>query len=199
MEAKSIAPTRSRTDRLRSSRRQLSSAYDRRTQLDDELALIDRRLGAASSTVEVMKVILDDVRTMSGAIMSVAYLVGPAPGQLTIAGARGVPAATTSRLATVPVTFPLPVAAVVLAGRALWFRDRAALVTAYPDFFGFVRKDEIQSLAALPLRCKGGVLGGFAAGFSAPHLFTDDDLELLMVASELAAHALDRCGRDQAR
>jgi hypothetical protein len=161
----------------------LFSREDRRARLDD----ITGRLAEATTSAQVARVLVDETTAATSAICSMLYLLAPEADHLRVAASKGMTASTTRRLATVPLTCPLPFATAVRAGRTLWYRDRSTLLRECPDFFGQFPDENIQSLAVLPLRFGDGVLGSLAVGPADARSFTDEDLEFLMVAADAAA------------
>jgi hypothetical protein len=166
----------------------LFSREGRRARLEG----ITGRLAEANSSAQVARILVDETSAATSAVCSMLYLLGPEADHLRVAASRGLAPGTTRRLATVPLTCPLPFATAVRAGRTLWYRDRSSLLHECPDFFGQFPDENIQSLAVLPLRLGEGVLGSLAVGPAETATFTDEDLEFLMVAADSAARAFAR-------
>jgi hypothetical protein len=166
----------------------LLSGEGRRARLEG----ITERLASATTGAQVARILVDETSAATAATCSMLYLLGPDADHLRVAAARGLSPGVTRRLATVPLTCPLPFATAVRAGRTLWFRDRSTLLAECPDFFGQFPGHDIQSLAVLPLRLGAGVLGSLATGPAHAGLFSDEDLEFLMVAADAAARAFAR-------
>jgi hypothetical protein len=175
--------------------RVLFSREDRRARLEG----MESRLAEATTSAQVARILVEEASAATAASCSVLYLLGPDADHLRVAASRGMAPGTTRRLATVPLTCPLPFATAVRAGRALWFRDRSTLLSECPDFFGQFPDENIHSLAVLPLRLGEGVLGSLAVGPAGSGMFSDEDLEFLMVAAESAARAFARLPGDAAR
>jgi GAF domain-containing protein len=173
----------------------LFSREDRRARLDD----ITARLAEATTSAQVARVLVDETTVATSAVCSMLYLLAPEADHLRVVASKGLAPSTSRRLATVPLTCPLPFATAVRAGRTLWFRDRSTLLRECPDFFGQFPDENIQSLAVLPLRLGEGVLGSLAVGPADARTFTDEDLEFLMVVADAAARAFARLPGSDAR
>src|SRR5262245_13380811 len=98
----------------------LFSREDRRARLDE----ITAKLAEASSSAQVARILVEETSAATSAVCSMLYLLAPEADHLRVAASKGITSATTRRLATVPLTCPLPFATSVRAGRTLWFRDR---------------------------------------------------------------------------
>jgi len=166
----------------------LFSREGRRARLEG----ITGRLAEATTSAQVARILVDETSAATSAVCSMLYLLGPEADHLRVAASRGMASSTTRRLATIPLTCPLPFATAVRAGRTLWFRNRSTLQHECPDFYGQFPDENIQSLAVLPLRLGEGVLGSLAVGPADTATFTDEDLEFLMVAADSAARAFAR-------
>jgi hypothetical protein len=174
----------------------LFSREGRRARLEG----IEERLADATTSAQVARILVDETCAATAASCAILYLLGPEADHLRVAASRGMASGTTRRLATVPLTCPLPFATAVRAGRTLWFRDRASLLGECPDFYGQLPDEGIQSLAVVPLRLGEGVLGSLAVGPADSRHFADDDFEFLMVAADSAAQAFGRLpGADKRR
>jgi GAF domain-containing protein len=151
------------------------------------------KLAGAVRADHVGRVLVEGVGETCGSVCSVLYLLDGRGNRLRMARASGLPLSATRPLGRLSLDARFPLARAVRAGRALWFRDRAALLAHYPDFYVQLPHPQIQSLAALPLKVGDQVVGGFLTGYSEAQPFGDDDLEFLIVTVDLAARALQRC------
>jgi hypothetical protein len=172
--------------RLLSVRRQRRSWL--RAGADDTPALFE----AATSIVDVAKLLVDSVSVDLGARSSVLYLTDARGTSLRRLRVRGPRLEARSCPRSVPLDCRCPVATAARSGRSFWFRDRAALLAEHPDDHRLLAGAEVTAMAVLPLAINGRSLGVFAVAFDELRPFTDEDLEELLVAAEAASRALLR-------
>lgn len=165
--------------------RLITSRRERRSQLAARLAGLSECLQAARTPHAVVDLLVDEVARACGARYAGLHVV--AGGKAPLSRARD--------LRDQPEALPSfdcapALLAVCRAGRARWYRNRAALLAALPSCKAM--DPQVTSVVALPLPDGDRLLGAFAVAYDEHHLLADDDLEFLLLTISLAARALAR-------
>jgi hypothetical protein len=155
-------------------------------------------LAAATSPAQISRVLVDRLGPACEASFAALYLRSRS-NELRLARGRGFGGIGTRPQSWRPFAGARPLLAAVCTGRTHWYRNRPALIAAHPDFHVQVAYHRVESMAALPLLHGGQVLGVFMIGYGQPHAMADDELELLLVRTDLAARALARVSREKGR
>jgi GAF domain-containing protein len=133
---------------------------------------------------ELLVELLDRVRTALEGDTSTLLLVDDA-GNLRVRASRGIPR---DDAAVVVVPPGAGVAGRILAsGRPQVIED----VPSVPPRSHWLR-ERVASLAGVPLRVRGDIVGVLHVGTTDPRLFTDEDVQLLELVGARVASALER-------
>ncbi|MGY2067917.1 SpoIIE family protein phosphatase [Blastococcus sp. SYSU DS0619] len=98
-----------------------------------------------------------------------------------------------------PLDDALPAQHVARHGRRLLLGDHAEAVTRFPALAPVADLLGLRSVAALPLRVEGRVLGAFLAIWTVDHQFAGDDVEVLEALAAQIALSVSRLQADAAR
>lgn len=141
----------------------------------------------------MLNALLDRVRSILAADTAVVLLVDQTAGQLVPAAASGIDLEIWQDV-RVPVGTGF--AGRVAAERQPVMLDRAGVIKADPPL---LRHVDIGSLLGVPLLAGGKVVGVLHVGAAADHAFSPEDIDLLRLAAERAALAVQALGAQDDR
>ena len=155
------------------------------------LAAATSRLVSSLDLRQVLQAAVDHAQRATGADAVVVYLLDGETGRL---AGQGVTATAGSRHAGGPLPAPRPnglTASVARDGEAAFVDD----VAAHPLFQA--ERPPLRSLAAVPLRVKGAVVGVLNIGYQRPHAFDADDRRMLLALADIAALAVHNASQHE--
>lgn len=112
----------------------------------------------------------------------------PADGRWWVVGHSGRRTETSRQLHGSSTASAIPESDALTSGRPLFFHDRDALLTAYPNAPG----EGGRAWAILPLLSSGQPVGTCTLSFDAPRAFTVDEQVVLMMMARLLGPTLER-------
>jgi PAS domain S-box-containing protein len=158
------------------------------------IAAVAQALSDATSPRAVADVLVQrahDVLDAAGTV--VLFAADEDSRSASLVASRGLPAARMARYQPMPLDAQTPLADAMRTDQPVLIETRAKLVAAYPELAESpVAADQLQAVAAIPLRQRGRVVGGFAVSFAAPHAFDADERAFLLSIVEQGALALER-------
>ena len=154
-----------------------------------------QRVTAALATAPTARAIADAV-IMQGlsafdADEAVLSLLTPDRKTLEIVRSMGLREGLEQEYRFSSVDAPMPISEAVRTGEPVFFANRAAILSHYPQLkdSGHV---EALAWAAMPLVIEGTPIGGIALGFKKEHEFSTEDREFAMALAQQSAQALER-------
>jgi len=154
------------------------------------LQAITGALASTTTTDDVVRVVVDDVRRAVGA--NAAALCAINDGEAEILGAEGYGPEVLAEWAHFQLTDAAAFAEAVVE-RRLVFADREELEARWPELAASMAPDR-QTIAALPLLIGGEAAGVIGFGFDAPRTFTANDHAFLVAVGAQCTDALLRAG-----
>jgi PAS domain S-box-containing protein len=158
------------------------------------IAAVAQALSEATSPGAVADVLVQRAHDVLDAAGTVVFFAADEDGRsASLIASRGMPAARMGRYQPMPLDAQTPLADAMRTDQPVLIETRAKLVAAYPGLADSpVAAEQLQAVAAIPLRQRGRVVGGFAVSFAAPHRFDPDERAFLLSIAEQGALALER-------
>ena len=165
-----------------------------RTQLQGLLELTNR-LSEPLQSDEVARVIVEQARSLVGAVTAIMWTVDDPPTHATLLRASGFHPDVLDRYARIPLEPWLPMGDAMLRLEPLFFESRREFRERYEVAEKLLTGQEpfIEvSYTCLPLVAHGRAIGGVSLVFPGAHGFDTDERMLLTVLAHHAAQALER-------
>ena len=151
------------------------------------------RLGDATTSAQVARIVLDEFAHAIGAVRCAVYEWVPGEPDLRLLDSVGLPAGVETLRARISPTAALPLACAVRERRVLWLASHAELIATFPELaHAAARAGEVQSLVAMPLTSRDQVVGGIALSFAQQRPFDDMQRAFVTAIADLCAQAIDR-------
>jgi signal transduction histidine kinase len=147
------------------------------------------RLALASTEAEAIETIIGQGMTVLGASSAALALLRKDASQLRLAAISGQPIDTLSRMPSIPLSAPVPLAQVAQNGVPLWFVRPDDLAVRFPAVAAEALGQPC-SLAYLPLHDDERCIGVLSLRFAAIRTFEPEEREQLLTASGLFSAAL---------
>lgn len=146
------------------------------------LAAATARLVASLDLRQVLQGVVDHAQRVAGADFVVVYLLDRDTGRLPTQGVSAV----AGRAGIAPPPRPRGLTAeVARSGEAAFMDDVAA-----HRLFQAGERPPLRSLASVPLRVDGSVVGVLNVGYQRPHVFDADDRRMLLALADISALAV---------
>jgi GAF domain-containing protein/anti-sigma regulatory factor (Ser/Thr protein kinase) len=179
---------RMRTERERA---QAAERAARRAQRRSQLLLsLSEAFADTTSAAQIEERILDILRSGAGARWSSLALLDRDRRRIAYVSPGTQDPYLPAGMTRARLDDPRPLAQVVRTGQALYFRDRAELVAAFPSLAPRVRDAGAWSL--LPVVSRGLVVGVIVTGWDVEREHDPDTAALETTLAQYVAHALDR-------
>lgn len=147
------------------------------------------RLALASTETEAIETIIGQGMSVLGASSAALALLGKDASQLRLAAVSGQPVDALSRMPSIPLSAPAPLAQVAQNGVPLWFVRPDDLAVRFPAVAAEVLGQPC-SFAYLPLRDDDRCIGVLSLRFAATRAFEPEEREQLLMAAGLFSAAL---------
>ncbi len=152
------------------------------------LQAVTAALALAQTPSEVADVAMDHMLRHMNASSSVLFLLRD--GSCERFAHRGVPEGSVTAFS---LDAPLPLAAALRTRQPQWIESREALLAAYPNMKASpMPADRLQSVGAIPLVVRGGVIGGLAFSFAEPRTFDAAERDMLLSMTDQIAQSFER-------
>ena len=160
----------------------------------ESIARVAEALSEASSSGDVAGAVIEEVHDALGATATVVYFCDPGSGTAArLAAARGLPLDRIEALRGLPLDPTLPLGVAIGSGAPVFIEDRDALLTQYPAVAASsLPAEQLQAVAAIPLRQRGHTLGGIAVSFATSRSFDPAERGFLLSIAGHCALALER-------
>ncbi len=161
----------------------------RQHRLDSVLAEFSRQVGLCNSSEEVYTEIVRVLSQLLDFHRLTIWIINPDPGTMTDTFAWGVPIANWDPDLTRPLTNSAS-AEILNSGNPLVVPDcgDSAVLARYPNLE--VGADQLPSLAGVPLRYRGDIVGSMIVRSRKKAAFSDKDVEILRLAAAHLAPAV---------
>jgi K+-sensing histidine kinase KdpD len=156
----------------------------------ERLQQVTAALVEASTTRDVLDVMLDQGIVASGAARGAVAMVTEDGHELEVAAWHNYPGAMPAELDRFSISSDAPLAEAVRTRRPLYLGSREERLARYPGLA--VWSEETRALAALPLVSEGRPRGGFVLGFDDDRSFSAEERNVLETIARQCAQALER-------
>lgn len=113
-------------------------------------------------------------------------------GQLVELRYAGPPGEEVAQLESIPLSAPIPIAAVALDGSAIYLETPDQIAAQWPDADAFLSSAGDLALAAAPLVVRRVSIGALMLGYDRPHVFDESERAFIKAMAQLCAAAIDR-------
>jgi PAS domain S-box-containing protein len=145
-------------------------------------------------TVEaVARAVVERIHDEVAAAATVFYLASDDGSPAQLLAHRGIPESTATRLKTLPLDTPVPLADALRRREPHWFETREQMHVSFPaTLFSDVPAASVQAIVALPLLLGPRLRGGIAMSFATERRFDAAKREFLLSIASECALALER-------
>jgi len=155
-----------------------------------QLQRMTAALAGTTSLSDVGTAATDAIDVLSAAAAAIYFARGD--GTFQSASRRGLPAEV-NQWERIDPQAPLPLATALRTGDPVWITGHQELVAAYPLLAqSGVPAEQLQAVAALPLKLHGRVLGGIVFSFADERRFSAPERDVLMSLAQQCAQAVER-------
>ena len=172
--------------------RLLVAAYEESATRADRLQALSGALSMASTVDQVAEAVVANATAVFGAAGTVIARLTTDGQHLEIVRAGAMPDDIRDDWRRFPVSAPVPLAAVVRTGRAVFLESRADWAAQYPDLLPLLEAAGQHANAVMPLVVDGRVLGVLGVAFNEPRTFEEDARALARIVALQCAQALER-------
>lgn len=175
-------------------RQEVEQARSAAQQRAARLARITGAIADAVSPEQVFEALVDQVAAALEASSAALWIVDRHDQTAKLARSFGYTEATNQRFAAVPLDFTptIPILDSIRHGQPLWVTSQAELLARYPHLAGSVTAGRSYSVACLPLKAQGDVLGTIGLTFEDEGDTRLADRDFLLVVARYASQALER-------
>ena len=167
---------------------------ERATARLQQLQAITSALIEANTPEQVADIVVGHASVALDAAMSALYMLDQDGRDFALVASRDLRFEKAAGWKILPMDADLPLPVAIRNGQPIWFEDRERLVSAYPYLRRtvVVPAEQVQALAALPLRAGGHTVGGLLLTFATPHAFDREEREFIWSFVTQCGLALER-------